>query len=112
MDCHVEPTSATADSIPPCPLHDPLDSVPIGSPEDEILSPPSDDDLDHDHGHENEDDHGQEDQVQNHEIPSAVDVLTDDLKKKIIKQASTQKKIFFSLSLVLFDILSPRICSD
>ncbi|MBA0723855.1 hypothetical protein Golax_004399, partial [Gossypium laxum] len=73
MDLHVEPTSATADSIPPSPPHDPLDSVPIGSPEDEILSPPSDDDIDHDHGHENEDDHGQEDQVQNHEISSAVD---------------------------------------
>ncbi|TYI78848.1 hypothetical protein E1A91_D06G243000v1 [Gossypium mustelinum] len=87
MDLHVEPTSATADSIPPSPPHDPLDSVPIGSPEDDILSPPSDDDIDHDHGHENEDDHGQEDQVQNHEISSAVDVLTDDLKKKIIKQA-------------------------
>ncbi|PPR80865.1 hypothetical protein GOBAR_AA39846 [Gossypium barbadense] len=87
MDCHVEPTSATADSIPPSPPHDPLDSVPIGSPEDEILYPPSDDDIDHDHGHENEDDHGREDQVQNYEISSAVDVLTDNLKKKIIKQA-------------------------
>ncbi|MBA0748466.1 hypothetical protein Gogos_005280, partial [Gossypium gossypioides] len=73
---------------------------------------PSDDDIDRDHGHENEDDHGQEDQVQNHEISSAVDVLTDDLKKKIIKQASAPPKYIFSLSLAEYYFSDENLPTD
>ncbi|KAL4368327.1 hypothetical protein GQ457_05G035710 [Hibiscus cannabinus] len=87
MDRHVEPITAAADSIPRSPPHEPLDSVPVGSPEEEILYPPSDEDRDHDHhGHGNDDEHGLV-QDHNHEVSPATDVLTDDLKKKIIKQA-------------------------
>ncbi|GMJ14196.1 La related protein 6a [Hibiscus trionum] len=89
MDRHVEPTTAAAaDSIPrSSPPRDPLDFIPVGSPEEEILYPPTDEDHDHDHhGHGDDDEHGLV-QDQNHEVSPATDVLTDDLKKKIIKQA-------------------------
>ncbi|KAE8713074.1 Translation initiation factor eIF-2B subunit delta, putative isoform 3 [Hibiscus syriacus] len=89
MDRHGDPTPAAADddSIRRSPLDDPLDFIPVGSPEEEILYPPTDEDHDPDHnGHRNDDEHGQV-HDQNPEVYSATDVLTDDLKKKIIKQA-------------------------
>ncbi|XVF27340.1 hypothetical protein REPUB_Repub14bG0098800 [Reevesia pubescens] len=85
MERHVEPTTATAGPTPHSPPHDdpPLDFIPVGSPEEEIPSPPSEEDHDHDDVH----DHGQDqDKNQNQENSSETGVLTDDLKKKIIKQ--------------------------
>ncbi|XVF40151.1 hypothetical protein PTKIN_Ptkin01aG0088200 [Pterospermum kingtungense] len=91
MDSHVEPTAATAGPTSLSPPHDPLDVVPVGSPDEEIPSPPSEEDHDHDHdhdqGHDDDHEHRQDqDQDQNHEISSATGVLSDDLKNKIIKQ--------------------------
>lgn len=85
----MDPTTATTGPTPHSPPHDPLDFVPVGSPDEEIPSPPSeeDHDLDHDQGHDDGHEHRQDqDQDQNLEIPSATGVLTDDLKNKIIKQ--------------------------
>ncbi|XWS12373.1 hypothetical protein CRYUN_Cryun37aG0084300 [Craigia yunnanensis] len=85
MDSHVEPTTATAGPTPHSLPYHHLDFVPVGSPEEEIPSPPSEEDHDHDQGHDNDHEHGQ-DQDQNHENSSTTGVVTDDLKNKIIKQ--------------------------
>ncbi|XP_022723308.1 la-related protein 6A-like [Durio zibethinus] len=93
MDSHVEPITATAGPTPHSPPHDPLDFVSVGSPEEEIPSPPSEEDHNQDQGHDNDYEHGHDqdqdqdqDQNQSHEDSSATGVLTDDLKNKIIKQ--------------------------
>ncbi|XP_022715557.1 la-related protein 6A-like isoform X1 [Durio zibethinus] len=104
MDSHVESTAATAGATPHSPPLDPLDFIPVGSLEEEIPSPLSeeyhDHDHDHDHGHDHEHEQGQDhDQNQNHENSSATGVLTDDLKIKIIKQV----EYYFSDENLLMD---------
>ncbi|EOY27718.1 Translation initiation factor eIF-2B subunit delta, putative isoform 2 [Theobroma cacao] len=93
MDSHVGPTTATATATagptPNSPPRDLLDFIPVGSPEEEITSPPSEEDHDHDHDrdHYHYHEHGQDqDQNQSHDNSSATGVLTEDLKNKIIKQ--------------------------
>ncbi|EOY27723.1 Translation initiation factor eIF-2B subunit delta, putative isoform 7 [Theobroma cacao] len=96
MDSHVGPTTATATATagptPNSPPRDLLDFIPVGSPEEEITSPPSEEDHDHDHDrdHYHYHEHGQDqDQNQSHDNSSATGVLTEDLKNKIIKQLFT-----------------------
>ncbi|KAK6268491.1 hypothetical protein QUC31_012651 [Theobroma cacao] len=77
MDSHVGPTTATATATagptPNSPPRDLLDFIPVGSPEEEITSPPSEEDHDRDHYHYHE--HGQDqDQNQSHDNSSATGV--------------------------------------
>lgn len=80
----------TADSPP----HD-SDSTPVGSPEDtlpEVHALPSDEDHEHEYEHEHEHDHEED-----HDQLSVPVVQTEDLKHKIIKQASFLSLHCFSL---------------
>ena len=80
------PTASSSPPSPPAP-HDP-DFSPVDSLDDTVPGPraqPSDDDHELELEHENDQDH---DHVHGHDQSAGTSGLTEDLKRKIIKQAS------------------------